>query len=49
MKRIERFMASGANWRLENVKRSMVHENKPDAACIDEIEKAEIKRNVQAT
>ena len=38
MKRTEKSMVLGANWRLANAKSSMVHENNPDAACMDEIE-----------
>ena len=34
-------MVLGANWRLANATISMVRENNPDAACIDEIERAE--------
>ena len=39
----------GASMRLSNAKSSMVHENNPDAACMDEIETAEKKSSVQAT
>ena len=42
-------MVLGANWRLANAKSSMVHENNPDAACMDEIERTERKSSVQAT
>ena len=41
MKWTERFMVLGANWRLAHAKSSMVHENNPDAACMDKIERAE--------
>ena len=37
-----------ANWRLANAKSSMVHENNPDAAYMDEIERTERKSSVQA-
>ena len=46
MKRTERSMVSGENWRLANAKSSMVHENNPDAACMDEIERARRERAV---
>ena len=42
-------MVLSANWRLANAQSSMVHENIPDAACMDDIERAEIKTSVQAT
>ena len=38
----------GASMRLSNAKSSMVHENNPDAACMDEIERTERKSSVQA-
>ena len=43
MKRIERPMVLGENWRLATAKSFMVHENNPDAACMDEIERSERK------
>ena len=46
MKRTEKSMFLGANWRLANAKSSMVHENNPDAACMDEIERTEKKSSV---
>ena len=49
MKRRERSMVLGANWRLANAKSSMVHENNPDAACMGEIERTERRAGVQAT
>ena len=48
MKWTESSMVLGANWRLANAKSSMVHENNPDAACMDEIERTERKSSVQA-
>ena len=42
-------MVLGANWRLANAKSAMVHQNNPDAAYMDEIERAERKSSVQAT
>ena len=36
----------GASMRLSNAKSSMVHENNPDAACMDEIERTEKKSSV---
>ena len=34
----------GASMRLSNAKSSMVHENNPDAACMDEIEDGQKER-----
>ena len=43
-------MVLGPNWRLARAKKSsMVHENNPDAAGTDEIERTERKSSVQAT
>ena len=42
-------MVLGANSRLANATSSMVHENNPDAACMDEIERTEKKTSIQAT
>ena len=47
MKRTERSVVLGANWRLANAKSSMVHENNRDAACMDEMERTERKSSVQ--
>ena len=41
-------MVVGANWRLASAKSFMVHENNPDAACMDEIERTERESSVQA-
>ena len=45
--RTERSMFLGTNWRRANVKISMVHDNNPDAAFMDGIEKTERKSSVQ--
>ena len=49
MKRTERPMILGANWRLANADVFMVHENNPDAAFVDQIERTERRSSVQAT
>ena len=48
MKRAERSMVFGANWRLANAKSFMVHKSNPNAACTDKIERTERKSSVQA-
>ena len=41
-------MASDANWRLANAKSSIVHDNNPDAACMDGMERTERKSSLLA-
>ena len=48
MKWTERSMVLGANWRLANAKSSTVHQNNPDAACMDGIEMTGRKSSLQA-
>ena len=46
MKRTERSMFLDATWRLLNAKNSVLKENKPDAACMNEIGRTERKSNI---
>ena len=49
VKRTERrFMVLGLNCRLANAKNSMVHENNPDAACMDEIRRKDGENEEQS-
>ena len=48
MKRTERSMVLGVNWRLANAKSSMVHEDNTDTAYMDEMDWTESKSTVQA-